>query len=133
MLPFDLAQFDEVEGENSTAKAIEAIGKHYLTSAGLERHGGALLLSRLYMRYVTEREWSSANADSCRKDTLDQLRAFMTWTIHTKELFSVGSRCFRRVLKLNPVRLSVLYKSTVKSSSQDRLRRFKLCCQRSSP
>ncbi|KAF8917124.1 ARM repeat-containing protein [Mucidula mucida] len=73
MLPFDLAQFDEVEGENSTAKAIEAIGKNYLTSAGLERHGGALLLSRLYMR----------------EDTLDQLRAFMTWTIHTKELFSV--------------------------------------------
>ncbi|KIY64974.1 ARM repeat-containing protein [Cylindrobasidium torrendii FP15055 ss-10] len=77
MLPFDLAQFDESEGDNSTSKAIEAIGKKYLSAAGLERHGAALVLSRLYMR----------------KDTINDLRSFVGWTRDVVEestdLFSI--------------------------------------------
>lgn len=53
MLPFDLAQFDEVEGGNQTALSIEHIGKGFLSNAGLEREGAAIMLSRLYMRCVS--------------------------------------------------------------------------------
>ncbi|SJL07399.1 uncharacterized protein ARMOST_10746 [Armillaria ostoyae] len=63
MLPFDLAQFDEVEGGNQTALSIEHIGKGFLSNAGLEREGAAIMLSRLYMR----------------KDTLTIFRLYLSW------------------------------------------------------
>lgn len=63
MLPFDLAQFDEIEGGNQTALSIEHIGKRFLSNAGLEREGAAIMLSRLYMR----------------KDTLAIFRLYLSW------------------------------------------------------
>ena len=50
MIPFDLAQFDEVGSEGQTAATIEAIAKRSLTSSGLVRESAAVLLSRLYVR-----------------------------------------------------------------------------------
>lgn len=52
MIPFDLTQFDEVDDGNRTAISIESLAKEFLGKAGLERAGAAILLSRLYMRYV---------------------------------------------------------------------------------
>lgn len=52
MLPFDLAQFDDESEPGHAARSLELIGKTYLGKAGLERDGAALLLSRLYMRWV---------------------------------------------------------------------------------
>ena len=51
MIPFDLAQFDEVGKEGQTAVDIEAVAKRGLTNSGLVRQGAAILLSRLYVRY----------------------------------------------------------------------------------
>jgi hypothetical protein len=51
MIPFDLAQFDELGREGKTAAAIEAIAKQSLTSSGIVRESAAILLSRLYVRY----------------------------------------------------------------------------------
>lgn len=51
-IPFDLDQFDEPGHKGQTAGILEATGKQYLGYAGLERQGAAVLLSRLYMRYV---------------------------------------------------------------------------------
>ncbi len=51
MIPFDLAQFDEVGKEGQTSVAIEAVAKRGLTNSGIVREGGAILLSRLYVRY----------------------------------------------------------------------------------
>jgi len=51
MIPFDLAQFDEVEKEGQTAVTIEAIAKRSLTNSGVARESAAILLSRLYVRY----------------------------------------------------------------------------------
>jgi hypothetical protein len=50
MIPFDLAQFDEVGREGQTADAIEAIAKRSLTNSGVVRESAAVLLSRLYVR-----------------------------------------------------------------------------------
>ncbi|KAF5382770.1 hypothetical protein D9615_002931 [Tricholomella constricta] len=69
MIPFDLAQFDEVDNAGYTAAAIESSAKTFLDKAGLEREGAALLLSRLYMRKDTSSrfepflEWSQAQLD----------------------------------------------------------------------
>lgn len=52
MIPFDLAQFDDVDRVGHTAAAIELSAKTFLGRAGVERDGAALLLSRLFMRYV---------------------------------------------------------------------------------
>lgn len=52
MIPFDLAQFDEETKLGHTARSLELVGKAYLGKAGLERESAAVLLSRLYMRYV---------------------------------------------------------------------------------
>ncbi|KAH9922790.1 ARM repeat-containing protein [Epithele typhae] len=50
MIPFDLEQFDEVGKAGETASRIEQVGKQYLTRAGIDREGAAILLSRFYMR-----------------------------------------------------------------------------------
>ncbi|KAH9997907.1 TBCD protein [Russula vinacea] len=63
MIPFDLAQFDEVGSEGQTAATIEAIAKRSLTSSGLVRESAAVLLSRLYVR----------------RDGLLRLPAFLNW------------------------------------------------------
>ncbi|KAG6890812.1 hypothetical protein C0995_003245 [Termitomyces sp. Mi166 len=63
MIPFDLAQFDEVGRDDHTASVLESSTKAFLGKAGLEREGAALLLSRLYMR----------------KDTADRLSPFLEW------------------------------------------------------
>lgn len=55
MIPFDLAQFDEVGKDDYTASLIESSARELLGKAGLEREGAALLLSRLYTRYVFSR------------------------------------------------------------------------------
>lgn len=49
-IPFDLTQFDGSKPKGSTATDIESTAKHYLSAAGLEREGAAVLLSRLYVR-----------------------------------------------------------------------------------
>ncbi|KAK0503901.1 TBCD protein [Armillaria luteobubalina] len=67
MLPFDLAQFDEFEGGNQTALSIELVGKRFLSNAGLEREGAAIMLSRLYTR----------------KDTLTIFRLYLSWCTDT--------------------------------------------------
>jgi hypothetical protein len=53
MIPFDLAQFDEVGKEGQTAVTIEAIAKRSLTNSGVARESAAILLSHLYVRYKT--------------------------------------------------------------------------------
>ncbi|KAH9049928.1 TBCD protein [Lactarius hengduanensis] len=50
MIPFDLAQFDEVGKEGQTAVAIEAVARRGLTNSGIVRESAAILLSRLYVR-----------------------------------------------------------------------------------
>jgi hypothetical protein len=55
MIPFDLAQFDEVGKEGQTAITIEAIAKQGLTNSGIVREGAAILLSHLYVRYTNTR------------------------------------------------------------------------------
>ncbi len=52
MIPFDLAQFDDEANIGHTARSLELVGKTYIGKAGLERDSAALVLSRLYMRYV---------------------------------------------------------------------------------
>jgi hypothetical protein len=51
IIPFDLAQFDEPTHAGRTAQLLENLAKRFLSKAGLERQGAALLLSRLYMRF----------------------------------------------------------------------------------
>lgn len=51
MIPFDLAQFDEVGKGGQTAIAIEAVAKRGLTNSGIVRESAAILLSHLYVRY----------------------------------------------------------------------------------
>ena len=50
MIPFDLEQFDEIEHSGKTANDIVNLAKGSLGRAGLEREGGAILLSRIYTR-----------------------------------------------------------------------------------
>lgn len=52
MIPFDLEQFDELDKTGGTAEAVESLAKQGLGSAGLEREGSALVLSRFYMRFL---------------------------------------------------------------------------------
>ncbi|KAG6896922.1 hypothetical protein C0992_005258 [Termitomyces sp. T32_za158] len=59
MIPFDLAQFDEVGKGDYTASMIESSTREFLGKAGLEREGAALLLSRLYMRTDTSDRFST--------------------------------------------------------------------------
>ncbi|KAI0004532.1 TBCD protein [Russula compacta] len=63
MIPFDLAQIDEVGREGETAVTIEAVAKRSLMDSGLVREGAAILLSRLYVR----------------RDALPRLPAFLDW------------------------------------------------------
>lgn len=49
-IPFDLTQFDGSANKGTTATDIESAAKHYLSAAGLEREGAAVLLSRFYVR-----------------------------------------------------------------------------------
>ncbi|KAG6877463.1 hypothetical protein C0993_007080 [Termitomyces sp. T159_Od127] len=63
MIPFDLAQFDEVGKGDHTASMIESSTREFLGKAGLEREGAALLLSRLYIR----------------TDTADRFGPFLRW------------------------------------------------------
>ncbi|KIP05393.1 hypothetical protein PHLGIDRAFT_119907 [Phlebiopsis gigantea 11061_1 CR5-6] len=65
MLPFDLAQFDEPEDLGKTASDIESVAKQYLSKAGVERGGAAVLLSRLYTR----------------PDTSTKFPDFLRWTV----------------------------------------------------
>lgn len=50
MIPFDLAQFDDIDRIGHTAVVIETAAKSFLGKAGVERDGASLLLSRLFMR-----------------------------------------------------------------------------------
>lgn len=52
MLPFDLSQFDEEDQAGRTAAQIEEIAKSNLSRAGVERDAAAILLARLYTRYI---------------------------------------------------------------------------------
>ena len=54
MIPFDLDQFDEAHERGRTAGAVEEIAKRFLGRSGVEREGAALVLSRLYTRFVFE-------------------------------------------------------------------------------
>lgn len=55
MIPFDLEQFDEPENIGHTAGSLERLAKQYLSNTGLESDAAALLLTRLYTRYVSQR------------------------------------------------------------------------------
>ena len=52
MIPFDLDKFDDIHERGKTAEAIEGIAKTFLGRSGVEREGAALVLSRLYTRWV---------------------------------------------------------------------------------
>jgi hypothetical protein len=81
MIPFDLAQFDEPGNADNTAAAIENLAKQFLGKAGLEREGAAMLLSRLYMRYLVPRSIPTwiYQTDYCRKDTRSNFHSFLEW------------------------------------------------------
>lgn len=51
LLPFDLSQFDEIDGDDP-ASALEKIALNEISKPGIEREGAALVLARLYMRWV---------------------------------------------------------------------------------
>ena len=52
-IPFDLSNFDsDPTRPGQTASAIEAVGRSTMDKSGIERDGAALLLARLYTRYV---------------------------------------------------------------------------------
>ena len=53
LLPFDLSQFDEIDGDDP-ASALEKIALNEISKPGIEREGAALVLARLYMRWVFE-------------------------------------------------------------------------------
>ncbi|KAI0086506.1 ARM repeat-containing protein [Irpex rosettiformis] len=67
MLPFDLAQFDDPKSIGKTASDVETVAKSYLSRAGVERQGAAILLARLYSR----------------KDTNVKFPLFLDWTKDT--------------------------------------------------
>ncbi|TFK86795.1 ARM repeat-containing protein [Polyporus arcularius HHB13444] len=69
MIPFDLEQFDEVGRAGETAARVQAVGKSFLSRAGLDREAAAILLSRFYMR----------------KDTSSQYSKFLIWARETLE------------------------------------------------
>lgn len=50
MIPFDLDRLDELDQIGRTADSVESLAKEQLGSAGLEREGAAIVLSRFYMR-----------------------------------------------------------------------------------
>ncbi len=79
IIPFDLAQFDDPSQSGHTARSLQDLAKRYLNSAGLEREGAALLLSRLYIRYAT---WYRFLKDAYlnRKDTGTGFHDFVLWT-----------------------------------------------------
>jgi hypothetical protein len=79
MIPFDLAQFDEVGREGRTAAAIEALAKQSLTSYGIVRESAAILLARLYVRYQICKVSYPVNSTHCRRDVLPRLPAFLDW------------------------------------------------------
>ena len=79
MIPFDLAQFDEVGKEGQTASTIEAIAKQSLTSSGIVRDSAAILLSRLYVRYKICKVPYPVNSTHHRRDALPRLPAFLDW------------------------------------------------------
>jgi tubulin-specific chaperone D len=79
MIPFDLAQFDEVGSEGQTAATIEAIAKRSLTSSGIVRESAAVLLSRLYVRYLKMYHAHPVNSIRCRRDGLLRFPAFLDW------------------------------------------------------
>jgi hypothetical protein len=60
MIPFDLAQLDDSDHIGQTAVSVESLAKGFLGNPGLEREGAAILLSRLYMRYVKSQAFSAS-------------------------------------------------------------------------
>lgn len=88
MIPFDLAQFDEVETPGKTASSLELVAKQFLGKAGLEREAASLLLSRLYIRYYSilfqirrlcEIVWVPLTLFS-RADGKALFQEFLTWS-----------------------------------------------------
>lgn len=80
MIPFDLAQFDDGDHVGRTASTVESVGKEYLGKAGLEREGAAILLSRIYMRYVAQDLECLHPPNLYRKDTLSSFYAFVDFS-----------------------------------------------------
>ena len=79
MIPFDLAQFNEVGREGETEATIEEIAKQSLTSSGIVRESAAILLSRLYVRYQICKVSRPVNSTHYRRDMLPRLSAFFDW------------------------------------------------------
>ena len=52
VIPFDLAQFDDEGKPGTTSASLQRAANQYLDRAGLDREAAALLLSRIYMRWV---------------------------------------------------------------------------------
>jgi hypothetical protein len=86
MIPFDLAQFDEVGSEGQTAATIEAIAKRSLTSSGIVRESAAILLSRLYVRYQ--------NMYSCLSSKLNPLQE--RWATAPSGILGLGQNICER-------------------------------------
>jgi hypothetical protein len=93
MIPFDLAQFDEVGREGQTAATIEAVAKQSLTSSGIVRESAAILLSRLYVRYQICKVSYPVHSTHYRRDVLQRLPAFLdrakTCAKEQKDIFEV--------------------------------------------
>ena len=80
MTPFDLDQFDEINERGRTAEAVEGIARRFLGRSGMEREGAALVMSRLYMRYVSEGFRIALLLNTAfRADTKDRLGGFLAW------------------------------------------------------
>jgi len=81
MIPFDLAQFDDIGRIGHTAAVIETTARSFLGKAGVERDGASLLLSRLFMRCGVFL-FTLTMPNSCRKDTSLRFQPFLQWSKH---------------------------------------------------
>ena len=79
-IPFDLSNFDsDPTRPGQTASAIEAVGRNMMDKSGIERDGAALLLARLYARYVTD-YLSDLSLILLRQDSCSLFPAFLSWS-----------------------------------------------------
>lgn len=79
-IPFDLSNFDsDPTRPGQTASAIEAVGRNIMDKSGTERDGAALLLARLYTRYVAD--WpGDLSLILPRQDSCSLFPEFLSWS-----------------------------------------------------
>jgi tubulin-specific chaperone D len=79
-IPFDLSNFDsDPTRPGQTAAAIEAVGRNTMDKSGIERDGAALLLARLYTRYIADYLVHLAFI-LLRQDSCSLFPEFLSWS-----------------------------------------------------